>query len=268
MIESGIPIRLWASDDAGRAAATLTPFLPPPEQASGAAMIICPGGGYVVLAPHEGEPVARWLAGHGIAAFVLHYRLAPQHRHPAMLQDAARAVRTVRAHAAQWQIDPTRVGVLGFSAGGHLASLLMTHNDSGDPRAADPLEQISARPDLAVLVYPVITLQAPHGHAGCCNSLLGIDPDPAAVAALSSHLQVTADTPPAFLVHTADDGVSCMHSLLLAQALSAAGVPFALHLYERGGHGYGLAENEPLLGIWPSLCIAWLRQHGFGMAQA
>lgn len=268
MTQPETPVQLWGADDADRAAVTLTPFLPPPEHASGAAMIVCPGGGYVVLAEHESEPVARWLAALGIAAFVLRYRLAPQHHHPAMLQDAARAVRAVRADAARWHVDPARIGVLGFSAGGHLASLLMTHHDPSDPRAAEPLERVSSRPDLAVLVYPVITLQAPHGHEGCRECLLGSDPDPADVAALSSNLQVTADTPPAFLVHTSDDRVSCMNSLLMAQALSAAGVPFELHLYERGGHGYGLAENEPVLGTWPTHCAAWLRQHGFVVAQA
>jgi acetyl esterase/lipase len=241
---------------------TLTAFWPSPEQASGAAMIVCPGGGYAVLADHEADPVAQWLQSLGIAAFVLRYRLHPYVQYPAMLLDAARALRVLRAHAAAWRIDPQRIGMLGFSAGGHLASLLATQFDAGDADAADPIQQVSSRPDLAVLIYPVITLQAPHGHSWCRECLLGSTPDPALLARLSSQLQVTPRTPPIFLVHTADDDVRCENSLLMAQALSAAGVPFELHLYERGGHGYGLAADDPVLGTWPQRCADWLAARG------
>lgn len=243
-------------------APTLTAFWPSPDQASGAAMIVCPGGGYSILADHEADPVAQWLQSLGIAAFVLRYRLHPHARHPAMLLDAARALRTVRANASGWGIDPLRIGMLGFSAGGHLTSLLATHFDAGED-SADPVERVSSRPDLAVLIYPVITLEAPHGHDWCRQCLLGPTPGPDMVTQLSSQLQVTAHTPPMFLVHTADDDVPCENSLLMAQALSAARVPFELHLYERGGHGYGLAANDPLLRSWPERCAAWLAARGW-----
>ena len=242
---------------------TLTAFSPPPGAANGASVVVCPGGGYVVLADHEAAPVARWLATLGVTAFLLRYRLSPAARHPHMLEDAARAVRTVRANASAWDLDPARIGVLGFSAGGHLCSMLATHFDAGDPEAPDAVERVSCRPDLAVLVYPVITLQDPHGHSWCRQCLLGESPDPAQVAFLSSETQVTPETPPMFLVHTADDDVPCQHSLLMASALSAARVPFELHLYEKGGHGYGLAETDPILRAWPARCADWLRARGF-----
>lgn len=249
-------------------APTLTPFWPDPAVATGAAIVVNPGGGYAVLAAHEADPVAQWLQGLGIAAFVLRYRLYPQVRHPAQLLDAARALRTIRAHAEEWAIDPARIGMLGFSAGGHLASMLATHADAGAAAAADPVERVSSRPDLAVLVYPVVTLQRPDGHDWCCEALLGTQPDPAQVALLSSQLQVTPATPPMFLVHTADDDVRCENSLLLAQALSAARVPFELHLYERGGHGYGLAPDDPVLGRWPTQCARWLQLRGWARGVA
>lgn len=256
----GVPGGLQTS---GVPAPTLTAFMPPAGTANGASVIVCPGGGYVVLADHEADPVARWLTTLGITAFVLRYRLAPAARHPHMLEDAARAVRTVRAHASGWGLDPARIGVLGFSAGGHLCSMLATHFDAGEGASPDPVERVSSRPDLAILVYPVITLQGPHGHPWCRQCLLGEHPDPAQVAHLSSEMQVAAQTPPMFLVHTADDDVSCQNSLLMAQALSVSGVPFELHLYEKGGHGYGLAENDPILRTWPARCAEWLHARNF-----
>jgi acetyl esterase/lipase len=149
----------------------LTVYPPAPDRANGAAVVVCPGGGYQGLAEHEAEPVADWLTTLGVTALLLRYRLAPHARHPAMLQDAQRALRTVRASAARWQVDPRRIGILGFSAGGHLASTAATHFDPGDPRATDPVEQVSSRPDLAILIYPVITLQAPFAHAGSRTNL-------------------------------------------------------------------------------------------------
>lgn len=243
---------------------TLTPTPAAPRNTSGAAFIICPGGGYGHLADHEGGPVAAWLAGLGIAAFVLRYRLGPRHIHPAMLDDAARAVRTIRAHANEWGLNPARIGILGFSAGGHLASTLATHWDNGDPHAPDPLQRVSSRPDAAVLVYPVITLQEPHTHAGSRENLLGPNPQQALLNLLSNETQVTPETPPTFLMHTADDAaVPCENSLLFALALRRAGVPCELHLYEHGAHGVGLGGDDLVLSTWPARCADWLRGRGF-----
>jgi acetyl esterase/lipase len=173
---------------------TLTPYWPDPGKATGAAIVICPGGGYGGLAPHEGVQYARFLNEYGIAGFVLKYRLGPAgYRHPAMLQDAARAVRTVRARAGEWKLDPKRVGIMGSSAGGHLASTLLTHFDAGKPDAADPIERQSSRPDLGILCYAVISF-GEFGHRGSMNNLLGKDPSPELVRELSNELQVTKDT--------------------------------------------------------------------------
>ncbi len=254
----------------------LTPFLPDgrrPGEPLRAAMVVCPGGGYAGLAPHEGAPVARWLNSLGIAAFVLQYRVAP-YRHPWPLSDAQRALRTVRHRAGEWGVDPARVGILGFSAGGHLTATAGTHWDRGDAGADDPVERWSCRPDLMVLCYPVITF-GPSRHEGSMHNLLGRPPaDPGTQQAadyealrrsLSNDEQVTPETPPAFLWHTADDGgVPVENSLVFASALSRHRVPFALHVYERGRHGLGLAEQDPDVGSWPARCGVWLAGHGFG----
>lgn len=241
---------------------TLTRYNPPPGQANGASVIICPGGGYGMLADHEGRDVARWLNTLGITAFVLHYRLGPHSRHPAMLQDAARAVRRVRG--MEGDLDPARIGLLGFSAGGHLASTLAAHFEAGDPKATDPMDRCSSRPDLAILIYPVISLQEPHGHGGSRENLLGSDAASGLIESLSNHRHVTQETPPTFLVHTADDdAVPAENSLLFALALRAANVPVELHLYAHGPHGFGLAEGDPILGTWPVHCAAWLKGRGF-----
>jgi acetyl esterase/lipase len=268
---AGTPLPLWPEGAApgshgGGAEDTpaITLYLPPRERANGAAVVICPGGGYGMLADHEGEPVARWLNTLGVAGVVLRYRLGPRHRHPVMLGDAARALRTVRARAAGWDLDPVRVGILGFSAGGHLASTAATHFDEGDAAAGDPVERESARPDVAILIYPVITLRPPHAHAGSRQNLLGPEPDDDLVGLLSNETQVTPRTPPAFLVHSADDAaVPVENSLLFALALRSAGVPFAAQIYEHGGHGYGLGGDDPVLSAWPDQCAAWLRRRGF-----
>ncbi|HEY5481621.1 MAG TPA: alpha/beta hydrolase [Verrucomicrobiae bacterium] len=246
---------------------TLTPYLPDPGKATGAAVVICPGGGYGSLAPHEGGQYARFLNEYGIAGFVLKYRLGSGgYRHPAMLQDAARAVRTVRARAGEWKVDPKRIGIMGSSAGGHLASTLLTHFDAGKPDAADPIEQQSSRPDLGILCYAVISL-GEFGHRGSMNNLLGKDPSPELVRELSNELQVTKDTPPCFIWHTYEDGgVPVENSLQFAAALRKAGVPFDLHIYQKGQHGLGLGTrdwNPEKRHPWTRDCIFWLQAQGF-----
>jgi acetyl esterase/lipase len=246
---------------------TLTPFLADPAQATGAAIVICPGGGYAHLAPHEGADYARFLNESGIAGFVLKYRLGSDgYHHPAMLQDAARALRTVRARAGEWKLDPQRIGIMGSSAGGHLASTLLTHFDSGKPGAADPIERQSSRPDLGILCYAVISL-GEFGHAGSRNNLLGSNPSPELVRELSNELHVTKDTPPCFIWHTYEDnGVRVENSLQFAEALRRAGVPFDLHIYQKGPHGLGLGTrdwNPEKRHPWTRDCIYWLQVQGF-----
>jgi len=230
---------------------SITPFLPPPDRATGAAIVVCPGGGYQFLADHEGTEVARWLNSVGVAAFVLKYRLAPRYRHPAQLRDVSRAIRIVRARANEWRLDPGRIGVMGFSAGGHLASMAATHFDEGSLSAEDPVERASSRPDVAVLCYPVITLSGASAHMGSRGNLLGNDPPPDLVNSLSSEKQVTARTPPTFLFHTSEDtAVPVENSLLFAMACGRARVPVELHVYEKGMHGVGLAQSDPILRTW------------------
>lgn len=246
---------------------TLTPFLPDPAKATGAAMVICPGGGYGGLADHEGSQYARWLNEQGIAGFTLKYRLGPSgYRHPAMLQDAARALRTVRARAGDWKVDPRRIGIMGSSAGGHLASTLLTHFDAGKPDGTDLIERVSSRPDLGILCYPVISM-GENTHQGSKNNLLGKDPSPELVRELSNELQVTKDTPPCFVWHTWEDkGVKIENALSFANALQAAGVRFDLHVYERGPHGLGLGTREwkpEQRHPWTRDCEFWLKERGF-----
>lgn len=266
------PLPLWpngapgALGTADKDIPTLTPYLPEPDQATGAAIVVCPGGGYGGLAPHEGNDYALWLNQHGVAAFVLKYRLGSNgYRHPAMLQDAARAVRLVRANAGEWKVDPKRVGIMGSSAGGHLASTLLTHFDAGDPNATDPVERQSSRPDLGILCYAVITMGR-YTHEGSKRNLLGNSPSPELVDLLSNEKQVTKDTPPCFIWHTWEDGaVPVENSLQFAVALRKAGVPFALHIYQKGGHGMGLADKPPFAHPhpWAADCLFWLKVQGF-----
>ena len=243
----------------------LTPYLPPAGEANGAAVVVCPGGGYARLASdHEGKQVAEWLNSFGVTAFVLQYRLGPRYRHPVPLQDAQRAIRLVRSRAAEWGVDPARVGILGFSAGGHLASTAATHFDDGRPDAPDPVERHGSRPDFAVLAYPVISLVDPPAHSGSRRNLLGDPPEPALVELLSNERQVTARTSPTFLFHTADDTVvPVANSLLFFEALQRASVPSELHVFPHGTHGVGLAADDPVLSAWPRLCAAWMG--GLGM---
>ncbi len=248
---------------------TITPYFANPEKATGAAMVICPGGAYGALAPHEGRDYALWLNEQGIASFVLKYRLGSNgYRHPAMLQDVSRALRTVRAMAVQWRLDPKRIGVMGSSAGGHLASTLLTHFDSGNARSDDVIERQSSRPDLGVLIYPVISMTDALTHAGSRRNLLGDSPAPDLIELLSNERQVTKETPPTFLFHSVEDStVKVENSLEFAAALRRNGVSFALHIYSRGGHGIGLgtrqwdpASRHP----WTTECSLWLKERGFG----
>ncbi|HEY1242778.1 MAG TPA: alpha/beta hydrolase [Bryobacteraceae bacterium] len=243
---------------------TLAPYLVPPGKGVGTAIIVCPGGGYVNLAmDHEGDQVARFLNSLGVAAFVLKYRLGPKYHHPVELGDAQRAIRTVRAKAAEYRVMPDRIGIMGFSAGGHLASTAATHFDSGNDSAPDPIDRAGSRPDFLILGYPVVSFTTPYTHRGSLRALLGDNPDPKLVESLSNELQVTPQTPPTFLFHTnADTGVPAENSVLFYLALRKAGVPAEIHIYEEGPHGVGLGLNDEALATWPSRLADWLRVRG------
>jgi len=246
---------------------TLTAYLPDASSASGAAVVICPGGGYGGLAPHEAEPYARYLNESGIAGFVLKYRLGSHgYKHPAMLQDAARALRIVRARAKEWNLDPKRIGIMGSSAGGHLAATLLTHFDDGKPDDPDPVERVSSRPDLGILCYAVITM-GQFTHQGSKNNLLGTNASPEMVKLLSNELQVTKSTPPCFIWHTWEDTVVPVENALqFAESLRRAGLPFDLHIYQKGPHGIGLGakDNDPShRHPWTSDCTYWLKAQRF-----
>lgn len=246
----------------GQAVPALEAFLIDDGQPHGA-VIVLPGGGYNHLAAHEGVPIARWLNAAGISAFVLNYRVAP-YRHPMPLLDASRAVRTVRARAAAWNVRPDQIGVLGFSAGGHLAATLATRYSEGDPASEDPIERVSSRPDAAVLCYAVISFTRPFAHAGSGQALVG-DAAPAGLKEdLSAESRVSPATPPCFLWHTADDEkVPVENALLFASSLRQHGVPFEMHVFPHGRHGLGLALDDPGVGQWAGLCANWLKSLGF-----
>jgi acetyl esterase/lipase len=242
----------------------LTVYLP---QVNGvqSGVVVCPGGGYGMLAvDHEGKQIAEWLNARGVAAFVLRYRLGPRYHHPVELGDAQRALRLVRYRAAEYGIAADRIGIWGFSAGGHLASTAGTHFDSGLPGASDPTDRTSSRPDFMVLCYPVISFITPYAHKGSMRNLLGDNPDPQLAASLSNETQVTPQTPPTFLFHTnSDSGVPAENSVLFYLALRKAGVPAEIHIYERGEHGVGLAPFDPILSSWPRRLEAWMKLHGW-----
>ena len=264
--EEPAPVPLWPEAAPGALGQqdqdipSLTPYLAETTNTPTAAMVILPGGGYGGLAGHEGKGYAEWLAAHGVSSFVVKYRLGSHgYRHPRMLEDAARAVRLVRARAESWKIDPKRVGIMGSSAGGHLASTLLTHFDGGQTNAADLVERQSSRPDLGILCYAVISM-GPNTHSGSRENLLGKEPSPELVKLLSNELQVTKDTPPCFIWHTwEDNAVKVENSLDFAAALQKAGVPFDLHIYQKGGHGMGLGNGHP----WAQDCLFWLKAQGF-----
>ncbi|HUZ08411.1 MAG TPA: alpha/beta hydrolase [Candidatus Paceibacterota bacterium] len=266
------PIPLWPGGAPGAHGTnaddipTLTPYLPAATNATGAALVICPGGAYMGLAAHEGNDYALWLNQHGVTCFVLKYRLGSHGYHyPVEFEDGTRAMRWVRAHAAEYKIDPHRVGIMGSSAGGHLASMVLTHFDSGDKNSPDPVERQSSRPDIGILCYPVITM-GKYTHQGSKVELLGRNPSPELVKYLSSELQVTSNTPPCFIWCTYEDKTVPMeNTLMFAEALRKNHVPFALHVYEKGGHGMGLADKPPFAHPhpWAGDCLFWLKAQGF-----
>jgi acetyl esterase/lipase len=238
----------------------LTPWIA--KNPNGKAIVVCPGGGYGALAnDHEGKQIAQWLNSQGISAFVLRYRLGPKYRHPAMINDVQRALRTVRARAAEFKVNPAKIGVMGFSAGGHLSATAATHFDAGNASSDDAVERVSSRPDFAVLAYPVITFtEEAYVHKGSRRNLLGDNPDPKLVENLSAERAVTKETPPCFLFHTnADTGVPPENSVLFYLALRKHGVPAELHIYENGPHGVGLAWSDIALSTWPARLADWLR---------
>ena len=243
---------------------TLTVYLPAAEKAAGTGIVICPGGGYGVLAfDHEGIQIAKWLNSIGIAGFILKYR-HKYYKHPVPLLDAQRAIRTVRHRAREWNVDPQRIGIMGFSAGGHLASTAGTHFDSGKSEAQDPIDHESCRPDFMILVYPVITMSDPYTHRGSRRNLLGPNPNPKLIDLLSNEKQVTARTPPTFLALSNEDRVvPAENSVNFYLALRKAQVPAEIHIYEKGKHGFGILKNRgPAARDWPKRCEEWLRGRG------
>jgi acetyl esterase/lipase len=243
---------------------SLTIFLPEASEAVGTGVVVCPGGGYGHLATDkEGDQPAKWLNSLGIAAFVLKYRIAPRYHYPAEIEDGQRAVRFVRFHAQDYGISPERIGIWGFSAGGHLASSVGTHLDRGKPGAADPIDRASDRPDFMILSYAVISFTTPYTHVGSMHNLLGPHPDPKLVRSFSNELQVTSETPPAFLFSTdSDQAVPAENSVLFYLALRKHHVPAEMHIFRLGPHGVGLAQNYASLSIWPTLLAHWLRVQG------
>jgi acetyl esterase/lipase len=242
---------------------TLTYYAP--VYGNGTAVVIAPGGGYSFVATnHEGRQIANWFNTLGIAAFVLRYRIGPRYHHPIELGDAQRAIRIVRSRAAEFGVHTDRIGMIGFSAGGHLTSTAATHFDAGNPSASDPIDRASCRPDFAILGYAVISFLLPYAHAGSAKSLLGDNPDPKLLRELSNELQVTPQTPPTFLFTTGEDtAVPPENSVAFYLALRKAKVPAELHIFAHGPHGVGLAFGDPVLGVWPTLLRNWLRIEGF-----
>jgi acetyl esterase/lipase len=240
-------------------------YLPAKSNATGEAVVICPGGGYSILAyDWEGTDIAKWLNSEGIAGIVLKYRLPGSEsnivRHKSPLLDAKRALRLTRYHADDWNLDTNRIGVMGFSAGGHLASTLGTHFDDGDPAASDPVDRISSRPDFMVLVYPVISFDPKFGHIGSRNNLLGKNPDRELIDRFSNEKQVTGNTPSTFLIHAGnDEGVPVENSLMFYKALQEHDVPAEMHIFPTGGHGFSLAMENEHLHSWTDLCINWIK---------
>lgn len=239
--------------------------LPSSDKPTGA-LIICPGGGYGNLAMgHEGQEIAEWANDMGLAAIICDYRHRGKgYGHPAPLQDAQRAIRLVRTMAKEWNVAPNRVGIMGFSAGGHLVSTVLTRFDAGDPNNADPIDRASSRPDYGILAYPVILFGQPGTHKGSEKNLLGDSPDPKLLESFQSDLNVTKDTPPTFLFHTLEDkGVVPQNSVAFFAAMLKNGVSGELHVFEKGSHGKGLAKTIQGTSEWPNVCRRWLEGKQF-----
>ncbi len=268
------PVPLWKGDAPGAKGVaavdvpTLTAYLPQANPTH-TAVVIAPGGGYVTLAmDHEGMQIVQWLNAHGVAAFLLKYRLGPAYHHPVELEDAQRALRTVRANAGQYDVAPDKIGMWGFSAGGHLTATAGTKFDAGRADASDAIDRVSCRPDFLVLAYPVITMESPLAHTGSRRALLGDHPTAAEETMLSAEKHVTKQTPPTFLFATTDDEVvPVMNSVLFYEALVRAGVPAEMHLYQHGRHGVGLAPNDAALRGWPELLAQWMIERGYAAAE-
>lgn len=260
-------IRLWPQNlgKADKDNPTLTMYEPDSGKANGSAVIICPGGAYRGLAAHEGEDYARFLTTYGITGFVLKYRHGGGgYKYPEITADAARAMRIVRANAREWKLNPRKIGIMGSSAGGHLASTMITHFDDGDRSSPDSVERVSSRPDFGILCYPVISM-GPIGHRVSREQFLGLTPSTELVKLYSNELQVTAATPPCFLWHTYEDSVvSVKNSLEFARALEEHSIPFDLHVYEDGRHGLGLGDKPPFANTlpWTKDLIVWLKVRG------
>jgi acetyl esterase/lipase len=270
MPPSGVPVVLWpqgapsaiGKDDVD--IPTLTPYWPDQQAATGTAVIVCPGGSYTHLSmDKEGAQVALWFNKLGVPAFVLKYRLGPRYHHPVMMWDAQRAIRYVRSHAADFHLQADRIGIMGFSAGGHLASTAGTHFDTAKPDAPDPIDRADDRPDFMILAYPVMSMIEPFAHKGSRENLLGPTPDPKLLELMSNERQVTSRTPPTFIFHTDDDAtVPIENAVVFFLALKKAGVPAEMHIYGRGKHGVGLAPDDPVLSTWPARLADWLHVRG------
>lgn len=255
-----------AKGDEAKDQPRLIRYVVPETKSTGVGVVVLPGGGYGGLAMgHEGHEIAQWLNANGISAFICDYRHRGKgYGHPAPMLDAQRAIRTVRTHAATWGVDPNRIGVIGFSAGGHLSSTVSTHFDAGDAKAEDPIDRVSCRPDFAILCYPVIAFDEPFTHRGSQRNLLGENPDPELIKKLSNEKSVTKENPPTFLFHTTDDqAVPVENAIVFYMALRRAGVPAEMHVFEPGRHGVGLAKGIPAVSEWSNHCLDWMRHHGW-----
>ena len=232
---------------------------PDADKANGCGVVICPGGGYSgVCMSYEGVDVAKWFAEHGVAAFVLNYRVSP-YGQPIPMLDGQRAVRTVRFNAKLWGVDPKRIGIMGFSAGGHVASTVGTHYDNGIAKTEDPINAVNCRPDFMLLIYPVITMKDKITHPGSKHVLIGDKPPEKLLNLYSNELQVTDETPPTFLVHSVtDDVVPVKNSELFYAALKSHQVPCEFVKLPTGGHGYGMAMNDPAIHVWTDKCLTWM----------
>ena len=266
-IQDGQVIPLWTGAAPGALGTAdadipvITVYLPRTMAANTPAALVCPGGGYRALASnHEGRQVASYLNSLGVAAFVLRYRLGPRYHHPVELGDAQRAIRQLRSHATEWRLDPARIGIVGFSAGGHRAMTASTRFDGGAAAAADAVDRVSSRPDFAILGYPVISMTEEWTHKGSRTNLLGETYDPELAKSLSGERAVTKETPPTFIFQTNEDtAVPAENAVHYFLALRRAGVPAEMHVFEKGPHGVGLANDDAALSAWPTLLANWLR---------